>query len=1276
MFRVASLLLALVVLSAASALALELAAFTFAAPPSPSPAPVTWPAVARVFFADRQDLDRLAGQLDIWQVHHAESYLVVLLQPDQYLGLLAAGCRIEIDEARTAELNRPRSRLPDQTNGIPGYPCYRTVEETYATAQAIVAAHPNLATWLDIGDSWEKTQNPLNGYNLQVLRLTNSAIPGPKPKLFVTASIHGSEYAPAELNTRFAEYLVNNYGVDPDVTWLLDYQEVHLMLQSNPDGRHKAETGLPWRKNTNNNYCANTNDRGADLNRNYDFQWGCCGGSSGNQCNTVYRGPSPASEPETQAVQGYVYSQFPDQRPDDQITPAPLTSTGVLIDLHSYGELVMWSWGFTGASAPNGAALQTFGRKLAFFNNYTPEQSYQNDITEGTTKDFAYGRLGVAAFTFELGTDFFQDCPTFNDTIVPANRPALLYAAKAARRPYQTPAGPDSLQVTVSVTSVVAGQPVTLTAISDDTHYAGGEPTRNIAAARYTIDAPAWITGVVRFSMAAADGTLDSPVETVRAVVNTSGWTPGRHLLFVESQAATGNWGVPTAVFLWIAAVPNSAIVGTVRSKATGAPIEGANVHVVGGALDQRQVTGRSGSFAFAVSSGTYTVTASAYGYQPATITGVQAMSGTTTTLNISLTLAANYCVSGTVGDAITGWPLYARINIAGHPGGGVWNDPVTGFYSVTLNSEFFHTFNVDAWAAGYLTLTRALGVLTGDRTENLSLISNTTTCQAPGYQRLSAVVCAPQVGGLVVGNTYDAQNLAPLAGATVSNDSGRSTTTLATPDPLVPDSFYTLFSPPGSRAFTATMTYYGSVVTTTMVILSNTVRQDFHLPAYGVLLTPAAARPGDPGSFVSYTLRLTNTGLTTDTCSVSVGGNAWSTTLSTPVGPLAGGKSASVFVTVTVPSNALGGARDVAYITARSQGNPNKSATSVLTTTANRINGVMLTPVSMTSFGPVGATITFTLRVTNTGNVSDVFNVVTTGNTWAVAAPMTTGLLSAGVGVNLNIRVNIPLTATNGASDIATATVNSQGNPARSARSTLTTTVKNVYGVMLTPGADSQVGNPGVMVTYMLRLTNIGDAVDTFMLSKSATVWTTDVLASVGSLAAKAITDVQALVHIPSSTNGGATDAVTVTATSTGDATKSAAATLTTTANAVYGVTLAPPIASQSGAPGTAVTYTLRVTNTSNTTDTLGFAYTGNAWVVQLPVTRTRLAARAGADVIVRVTIPVTATAGRSDAVRVTASGTGASASSLLTTSAVAYQIFVPLVMEPSPYVPGRVER
>ncbi len=108
-------------------------------------------------------------------------------------------------------------------------------------------------------------------------------MPGPKPKLFITAAIHAREYTTAELVTRFAEYLVNNYGTNADATWILDHHEIHIMLHTNPDGRKQAETGLSWRKNTNQNYCgATSTSRGADLNRNFAFQWGCCGGSSGS----------------------------------------------------------------------------------------------------------------------------------------------------------------------------------------------------------------------------------------------------------------------------------------------------------------------------------------------------------------------------------------------------------------------------------------------------------------------------------------------------------------------------------------------------------------------------------------------------------------------------------------------------------------------------------------------------------------------------------------------------------------------------------------------------------------------------------------------------------------------------------------------------------------------------------------------------------------------------------------------------------------------------------
>jgi carboxypeptidase T len=584
-----------------------------AAPPAP---PVQGAVVARVFFGDLADLGRLAQVLDVWEVAHEEGYLVALLQPGQLDALRQAGYRVEVDEARTALTERPAQFLQDQAAGIPGYPCYRTVEEIHADLARLAAAHPSLATWVDVGDSWEKAVGGGAGYDLHALVLTNSAVPGPKPRFLLMAATHARELTTAELAARFAEHLVANYGVDPDVTWLLDYAEVHVLPMTNPDGRKQAEAGLYWRKNTDDDDgCTIYPFYGTDLNRNSSFHWG---EASGDPCAETYQGPSAASEPETQAIQEYVAGIFPDQRgPGD--------------------------YGFQATPSPNHAQLETLGRKFGYLNGYEVCQAGEPGCiyaVSGTTDDWAYGELGVAAYTFELGTYFFQDCATFENTILPQNLPSLLYAAKAARRPYLTPAGPEAVQVTVAPTSTLTGVPVTLTAVIDDTRYDsdgwGDEPVQDIAAVRYTVDAPSWVTGTVSHALSPADGAFDSAAEAVRATVDTTGLTLGRHVLFVEGRDAQGNWGVPTAVFLWVTGPLDSAIAGTVSDSDSGVPIEGSTVRLRFGDLEWERTTGPDGRYAFTVFSSTYTLSTRAPDYFARSIE-VVAQSGVTTTQDVVL---------------------------------------------------------------------------------------------------------------------------------------------------------------------------------------------------------------------------------------------------------------------------------------------------------------------------------------------------------------------------------------------------------------------------------------------------------------------------------------------------------------------------------------------------------------------------------------------------------------------------------------------------------------
>jgi hypothetical protein len=584
--------------------------------------------VARVYYTDQADLAQLATRLDVWEVDQKTGSFVAMLSPARLAELQNTGYRIEVDPSRTAMLYQPLIPEFGQISGIPGYPCYRTVTETLASIDTLLAEYPDLITSSDIGDSWEKaTPGGLDGYDIIALRLTNFNFgdPDAKPTFFLMAEIHARELVTTETALRMAEHLLSNYGIDPDITWLLDYYQVYIVPLTNPDGRIIAETGVWWRKNTDNDDgCSDPDSWGVDLNRNHIYHW-LGDGSSPYPCDITYRGPSAGSEPEVQAIQDFVRTIIPDQRPDDDITPAPDNTTGMFITLHSYSELVLWPWGWTSTNAPNHTQLQTLGRHMAYFNDYMPQQSVNLYPTNGTSDDWAYGELGVPAYTYEMGTEFFQDCPTYENTIYPDNLDALLYAFKAARQPYMDPSGPDSLNPMAQPAGAAPGEPIALTATADDTHFSsngGVEPTQNITAARYSIDAPSWITGTVTYPLAASDGSFNSTVEAVEAVIDTTGLSFGRHTVFVESQDLSGKWGVPSAIFIYIldpAVSPH--FEGYVTSADDGSPLDA----LVSAGIFSAYTDPATGYYNMTVISGTYNLTASADGYAPLTVEGLVA---------------------------------------------------------------------------------------------------------------------------------------------------------------------------------------------------------------------------------------------------------------------------------------------------------------------------------------------------------------------------------------------------------------------------------------------------------------------------------------------------------------------------------------------------------------------------------------------------------------------------------------------------------------------------
>jgi hypothetical protein len=586
--------------------------------------------VYRIWYDSKDQLDRLAARFDVWEVDAREGWALLGLDAGDAAQLAAEGCDLEFEAKRTGRMLR----------GPAGYPCYRDIPALYAALDQLAADHPGLAQLADFGDTWRKIHG-LDGYDLHVLRLSSDQTAGPKPRFFLMANTHARELATPETAMNFVTHLLDNYGVDADATWLLDWHEIYVVVSANPDGRQLAEQGCLQRKNRNDTGASCTlcdtwgsSHYGIDLNRNNPYHWG---GAGTSLCEATYQGPSAGSEPENAALHTLVRSLFPDQRPDDDTSPAPPGTTGLLVSLHSYSNLVLWPWGWTGGDAPNVSALTTLGRKFAYFNGYTPQQS--NDLygTTGDHTDWAYGELGIPAYTFEIGEEFFQDCADLPE-IMSENLGALVYAAKVCRTPYQTPAGPDSLSLAVAPSLVAPGDAAALTATVDDTRYNqsnGTEPTQNAVAAEYYIDTPPWAAGAEAHPLAAADGVFNSGVEPVTGSVDTAGLALGRHIVYVRGRDAGDNWGAVSAAFLYIVDPETSPrIEGTVLQAGSGAPLAA----IVTAGPFQAPTDPANGAYSLMLPAGTYTLAAGAASHGAVSLPGVAVRDGQTLDQNFLLT--------------------------------------------------------------------------------------------------------------------------------------------------------------------------------------------------------------------------------------------------------------------------------------------------------------------------------------------------------------------------------------------------------------------------------------------------------------------------------------------------------------------------------------------------------------------------------------------------------------------------------------------------------------
>ena len=406
-----------------------------AAAQAPAPAPPRY-ADVRLAVPDgdvRALLDRLARagvHLDHAAPEKVGGALAVrtVLSAPELAAAQAAGVTVDVVTADLAAAVRQRGGgCPETTYPVTGsMGCYNTFDEIVATLDAIRAAHPSLvAERVSLGQSRE-------GRDIWMVEISdNPGLDEGEPEVLYTANHHAREVqSPIVLLYWMWDLLDRVERGDPAAEGLVEGRRLFVVPVLNPDGYVYNETTDPqgggfWRKNRRVN---GGGSFGVDLNRNYDYLWGLDDfGSSPTPSSETYRGPSPFSEPELQALRDFLEGG---------------RSVRVALNYHTYSDLLLYPWSYDEVYTPDHERFVAMAAAMTAENGYAP--GTPPDIlypVNGGSDDWMYGeqitKPKILSFTPEVGnvSDGFWPDPSRIEALaaenVRMNDLAALYAGAA-----------------------------------------------------------------------------------------------------------------------------------------------------------------------------------------------------------------------------------------------------------------------------------------------------------------------------------------------------------------------------------------------------------------------------------------------------------------------------------------------------------------------------------------------------------------------------------------------------------------------------------------------------------------------------------------------------------------------------------------------------------------------------------------------------------------------------------------------------------------------------
>ncbi|MDP6530153.1 MAG: DUF2817 domain-containing protein [Gemmatimonadota bacterium] len=269
---------------------------------------------------------------------------------------------------------------------------YHTHAQIGTELQQTELDHPAIARFHTIGSS-------VQGRELWAIEIgDNVGVEEAEPEVRLTSTMHGNEPPGLEMLMYLVEHLTDNYGSDPDVTYLVDNYEIHIIPCHNPDGLTAGSR-----------YNAN----GVDLNRNYPVPDGSVGEDG-----------TYASELETTFFKAHGAAHH-----------FVISENG-----HSGALVVNYPWDYSYALTPDDSAIIKLSLEYSTYNLPMYNGSFSQGITNGaqwyvvhgSLQDWSYQDTGCIDVTIEY-SDSYSPPSSQLPQLWNENRESFLHFIKSAR---------------------------------------------------------------------------------------------------------------------------------------------------------------------------------------------------------------------------------------------------------------------------------------------------------------------------------------------------------------------------------------------------------------------------------------------------------------------------------------------------------------------------------------------------------------------------------------------------------------------------------------------------------------------------------------------------------------------------------------------------------------------------------------------------------------------------------------------------------------------------